>query len=113
MKKIKTIKNNIKVEINMAMGGLQTACALVLRSEKFRRERKPLRAAGLALSSPLHSFFSFLFDWGGFEEVKVEKRWKAGDEKNCVPCSGRQEQQAQGRMLEGSSSVPPAVMVTC
>lgn len=51
--------------------------------------------------------------WGGFEEVKVEKRWKAGDEKNCVPCSGRQEQQAQGRMLEGSSSMPPAVMVTC
>lgn len=66
---------------------------------------------GLSVSFP-HSQFGFpSFLRVGIEEVRVEKRLKAGDERK-EPCSGRQGQQSQragaGGQCHAARHPPPA-----
>lgn len=80
----------------MAMGGLQTR----LRLWCLVKSRSP-RAAWLVCFP--HSQFGFpSFLRAGIEEVKAEKRLKAGDERK-EPCSGGQGDHADAVRLKAAA----------
>lgn len=100
----------------MAMGGLQTGRGFGAEEVKERSRAEPPRdRAAWSVSFP-HSQFVFFPSLlrGEVEEVKVEKRLKAGDERKKL-CSllweGGAAKQGEGAGGQPPCAMPPAV--TC